>query len=76
MSETRTTITIETENERDLKCFVHSRDMAISLWEITHNLKKSMERDSDYDDKTLDAVFIEIHNILEENGVNIEDLTY
>ena len=57
---------------------VHSLDMALALWDIVHNTKKSLEwslenKDIDKYD-TLELVFERIHEILEEHNINTDDL--
>lgn len=62
-----------------LRC-VKSTDMAIILFEINHNLKKKLEHRfeaqplerTEFDG--LDEVFYEIKNLLDEHGVNLDDI--
>jgi len=55
-----------------------SLDMAMALWDITHNTKKSLEWSMDgkemdkYD--TLDMVFDKLHEILNEHNIRLDDL--
>lgn len=50
-------------------------DMANALFEITHNLRKKIRWMGDeYEGKGVDEAFEQIHNILEENKVNIDEL--
>jgi len=57
---------------------IKSLDMASALFEITHNMKKECERmveDKDmsvYD--VIDLVFGNIHEILEENNIKVDEL--
>lgn len=62
-----------------LRC-VKSTDMAIVLFEITHNLKKkcericeSMEADSDQHDGVY-TTFQQISELLDEHGINMDEL--
>ena len=77
------TLTFDLDNHDDrmahLRC-VKSLDMAIALFDITHNLKKkcdhiceSMEADSDQFDGVY-TTFQQIAFILEENGINMNEL--
>jgi hypothetical protein len=57
---------------------VKSLDMAIALWDIVHNTKKSLEwslegKEIDKYD-TLDLVFQKIHEILDEHNINTDEL--
>ena len=57
---------------------VKSLDMAMSLWEITHNTKKGLEwslegKDLDKYD-TLELVFEKIYEILNDNNINADEL--
>lgn len=57
-----------------------SLDMALALWDIVYNLKKSIGRELDaknaleehYD--VLDSVFVKIHEVLDEHSIRIDDL--
>lgn len=57
---------------------VKSLDMALALWEITHNTKKgllySLEDKNLSDWEVVDMVFKKIYEILDENGINTEEL--
>jgi hypothetical protein len=57
---------------------VKSLDMAIALWDIVHNTKKSLEwslEDKEIDKyDTLDLVFQKIHEILDEHNINTDEL--
>lgn len=62
-----------------LRC-VKSTDMAIVLFEITHNLKRKLEyrfeaqpQERDEFDG-LEEAFSEIHKLLEDNNINIDEL--
>ena len=57
---------------------VKSLDMALALWEITHNTKKSLEwsmegKEMDKYD-ALELVFEKIHKILDEHNIKMDDL--
>lgn len=57
---------------------VKSLDMAIALWEITHNTKKGLEwslegKELDKYD-TLELVFEKIYEILNDNNINTDEL--
>ncbi len=57
---------------------VKSLDMAIALWEITHNTKKGLEwslegKELDKYD-TLELVFDKIYEILKEHNISTDEL--
>ena len=56
---------------------VKSLDMAMALWEITHNTKKGLEWSLEGKDidkyETLELVFDKIYEILNENNINTEE---
>lgn len=57
---------------------VKSLDMAVALWEITHNTKKGLEwslegKDLDKYD-TLELIFEKIYEILNDNNINTDEL--
>jgi hypothetical protein len=57
---------------------IKSLDMALALWEITHNTKKGLEwsiegKEMDKYD-TLEMVFEKIYEILSEHKIDLEDL--
>ncbi len=59
---------------------VKSHDMAIALWEITHNTKKSLEwamegKEIDKFD-ALEMVYEKIYEILEEHNIKLDDIIY
>jgi hypothetical protein len=69
-------------NERDDKMAhlraVKSLDLAMALWDITHNTKKRLEwslegKEIDKYD-TLELVFEKIYEILEEHKINTDEL--
>jgi len=57
---------------------VKSLDMAIALWDIVHNTKKSLEWSLEGKDvdkyETLDLVFEKIIEILDEHNINTDEL--
>jgi len=59
---------------------VKSLDLALALWEITHNTKKGLEWSMEgkeidkYD--ALELVFEKIHEILNEHNINTDELIY
>ena len=69
-------------NERDdVKAHlraVKSLDMALALWQITHNTKKGLEWSMEgkeidkYD--ALELVYEKIHEILDEHNIKVDDL--
>ena len=57
---------------------VKSLDLALALWDITHNTKKSIEWSLDGKDidkyEVLDLVYDRIYLILEENNIKLDEL--
>jgi molecular chaperone GrpE (heat shock protein) len=59
---------------------VKSLDMALALWDITHNTKKALEWSMEgkeidkYD--ALDMVYEKIYEILEEHNIKLDDLIH
>jgi hypothetical protein len=57
---------------------VKSLDMAMALWEITHNTKKGLEWSMEGKEidkyEALEMVFDKIYEILEENNIKMDDL--
>jgi hypothetical protein len=57
---------------------VKSLDLALALWEITHNTKKGLEWSMEgkeidkYD--ALELVFEKIHEIISEHNIDLDDL--
>jgi hypothetical protein len=55
-----------------------SLDLALAIWDITHNTKKGLEWSMEgkeldkYD--ALEMVFDKIHDILNEHNINIDEL--
>jgi hypothetical protein len=61
-------------HKRDVKSF----DMALAIWNITHNTKKSLEwsmegKEMDKYD-ALELVYEKIYEILEEHNIKMDDL--
>ena len=59
---------------------VKSLDMALALWDITHNTKKALEwtmegKEIDKYD-ALDMVYEKIYEILEEHNIKLDDLIH
>jgi hypothetical protein len=57
---------------------VKSLDLALAIWDITHNTKKSLEwsmegKEMDKYD-ALEMVYDKIHEILDEHNINIDEL--
>ena len=57
---------------------VKSLDLALALWEITHNTKKGLEwsmegKENDKYD-ALELVFEKIHEIISEHNIDLDDL--
>ena len=53
---------------------IKATDMALALFEIQMNTKRSFEHDDEHNNKTLNAVFDEIYRILNEYSINTETL--
>jgi hypothetical protein len=57
---------------------VKSLDMAIALWDITHNTKKGLEWSMEGKEmdkyEALEMVFDKIYEILEEHNIKMDDL--
>ena len=57
---------------------VKSLDMALALWDITHNTKKSIEWSLEGKEldkyEVLDMVYEKIYEILEEHNIKMNDL--
>lgn len=63
-----------------LRC-IKATDMAIVLFEITRNLRRQLERKLEHgyptqltSYQTLDVVFEEIATLMDDNGINLEEL--
>lgn len=61
--------------------FVKSEDMALVLWEIVHNSRKSIEWQNTEEgekgvgfDEGVDAVYKRIYELMEEHDLNIDKL--
>ena len=57
---------------------VKSLDMALALWDITHNTKKSIEWSLEGKElnkyEVLDLVYERIYEILDEHNIKLDDL--
>jgi hypothetical protein len=57
---------------------VKSTDMALALWDITHNTKKGLEWSMEGKEmdkyEALEMVFDKIYEILEEHNIKMDDL--
>ena len=66
------------DDEYAHKRAVKSLDLALALWDITHNTKKGLEWSMEgkeidkYD--TLELVFEKIHEIISEHNIDLDDL--
>ena len=66
------------DEEQDFKRAIMANKMASALWDITHNTKKQLSYSFDgkeidkYD--ALDLVFEKIHEILDNNHLDTEEL--
>ena len=59
---------------------VKSLDLALALWEITHNTKKGLEWSMEGKEidkyEALELVYEKIYEILEEHNIKLDDLIY
>jgi hypothetical protein len=66
------------DDEIELKRFLKATDMALVLWELIHNSKKSLEWKMEADTisryDALDMVFERITELLEEHDINVDKL--
>ena len=65
------------DDEMAYQRILKAKDMAMALWEITHNTKKNLQRLLELNANNFDALelsFETIHEILEDNKINIEEL--
>ncbi len=57
---------------------VKSLDMALALWDIVHNTKKSLEWSMDSKDidkyEALDMVYAKIYEILDDHNIDTDEL--
>ena len=57
---------------------VKSLDMALVLWEMTHNTKKSIHNQIEFDKldayEAVDKVFEKLFEEMTEHGINLDDL--
>lgn len=68
----------EQEDVMAHKRAIKSLDLALALWNITHNTKKSLEwsmegKEMDKYD-ALEMVFEKIHEIISEHNIDLDDL--
>lgn len=69
------------DDAREHLCAVKSGEIAIVLWQIAHNLKKSCHLEAEGAEKDFDTydaiemVFDKIYELMDENGIVIDDLT-
>ena len=65
------------DNMAFMRC-AKSTDMALALWEIAYNTKKSFQRElDDSDDKSyelIDKVYDKFWEILSDKGIKLDDL--
>jgi hypothetical protein len=61
-------VTFESEDTKEINRLAKSLDMACALFEIKYNLFRRIESNSNMD------IAFEIHVILEDNGINLNDL--
>ena len=70
------------DDAREHLAAVKSGDMAIVLWEICYNLKKECRlhleggKTNLEGDEIIEMVFEKIHDLLDENGIVPDELTY
>ena len=59
---------------------VKSLDLALALWEITHNTKKGLEWSMEGKEidkyEALELVYEKIYEILEEHNIKLDDIIY
>jgi hypothetical protein len=59
---------------------VKSTDMALALWDITHNTKKGLEWSMEGKEidkyEALELVYEKIYEILEEHNIKLDDIIY
>jgi len=63
-------IIFETEDEQEAKRLAKANDMAAALWEIVHNVWREFKY-SDYD---YHPAWDKIRDVLDDHGINIDDL--
>lgn len=67
------------DDSRDYYLVNKSSDMAMFIWHLSHNAKKELEYEIESKKKmnsyeTLDMIFEKIHELLNENDINIDKL--
>ena len=64
-------ITFETEDHQEVLRLIKSDEMANFIWELVHNSwRKFKHTDIEYE-----PIWEEIHRLLEEHNINIDELT-
>jgi hypothetical protein len=67
----------DAEDEMAYQRCIKSKEMAMALWEITHNTKKNLEYtlESTADKfESLEVVFDKIYEIIRDNNIDTEQL--
>jgi hypothetical protein len=59
-------VTFESEDTKEINRLAKSLDMALALFEIKYNLFRKIEHNTE--------IAEEIYEILEDNGINLNDL--
>lgn len=67
------------DDSRDYYLVNKSSDMAMFIWQLSHNTKKELEYEIEAKKKmnsyeTLDMIFEKIHELLNEHDINIDKL--
>jgi len=67
------------DDSRDYYLINKSSDMAMFIWQLSHNTKKELEYEIEAKKKmssyeTLDMLFEKIHELLNEHDINIDKL--
>ncbi len=75
----KATLEFDLDNSEDSQAFsrtVKATDMALVLWEIQVNLRRTFkyEDDKKWDYKTIDEMMERIQKIYEEHSINIDEL--
>jgi hypothetical protein len=67
----------DSDDEMAYQRCIKSKDMAMALWEITHNTKKNLEytlESTASKFESLEVIFDKIYEILRDNKIDIEQL--
>jgi hypothetical protein len=59
------------DRQAHLRC-IKSTDMAIALFDIIYNIRKDAERGND--DDPIEYIYKKIHEVLDEQGIVIDEL--